>query len=799
MSVALEGSHRRGRSAAGPLLIVASVLFALRGFVFHPLLTNSQVDILSFWVPRFGFLGRSLAAGHVPLWNPFEMAGYRFAADPQSGWLYAPAMALFSAFNPGTAMRLFIAFNPTLGGLGIYAFCRREGLGRIAATAAGLSTAMIVATSTISISLPFSGTLAWIPIVLLGASGYRRASKWSGRLAWLALGAFGWSQIAAAHMSHGLVMGTLMVALYLICGAAADVRAGSISAGAAAGRVLLFMGALPLTALPILYPHLTFIRSSSLRAGYGSLADVGKGSSAGQEAPLQTGGTWAGWPFSFAVAPGPYAGAVILLAVPAALRSRKHRDLLIGTGLALVIAYVSTIDLLLARGWFQRMMLKLPFGDVYVHNPGRFRYVAVLAIPLLGAIGMQALFDDPPTLRRAMAWVGSGVVLWLAFPITLGGIPVRFALLACAAIVAAPVLVLAVTRRSKVKATGVVAVLAIELIVSAVLAGRASPSSVFGTGLEPSAGQELMPQPLTWPNVNQSDFLRPTASVGLIGNPTDRYLTYAPPAAFFNKGYLFTQRSQDWPGLVMERGTLFGVSDVLGYNPVQLPRYWSYIRAIDPLPIFYNASVVNDPSLQDAHMLGVRYLIVPSGVPPPIAGTLVATDAGYQLIQLDGWEPRVSVVASWSVAPRPAAALKAVTAQGFDPAAFAVLEESPGVAASGAGQAGTATYSESNPEDVTIDVQAPSASIVVVRTAFDPGWHATVDGVPATVLATDYLLQGVAVGAGHHVLRLTYTDRALSRGFAAGASVWLILLLSIPAAMAMERRAKTRAALHHAV
>jgi len=366
-------------------------------------------------------------------------------------------------------------------------------------------------------------------------------------------------------------------------------------------------------------------------------------------------------------------------------------------------------------------------------------------------------------------------------------------------IVAAPVLVFAITRHAKAAATGVIAVLAIELVVSAVLAGRTSSSSVFGTGLEPSAGQELMPQPLTWPNVDQSDFLRPTAFVGTLSSSTDRYLTYAPPAAFFNKGYLFTQRPQDWPGLVMERGTLFGINDVLGYNPVQLPRYWSYIRAIDPLPIFYNASVVNDPTLQDAHMLGVRYLILPSGVESPLPGRVLATDAGYRLIQLDGWEPRVSVVASWSVAPSPADALQAVTAQGFDPAVYAILEQSPGVAATGAGQAGTATYSEFGPEDVTIDVQAPSVSIVVVRTAFDPGWHATVDGAPATVLATDYLLQGVAVGAGHHVVRLTYTDTALTRGFAAGASVWLVLLLSIPAAWVFERRAKARVALHQAV
>src|ERR671914_464391 len=97
-----------GRAAAwlGPALIVACVLFALRGFAFGSDLTNQHPDLLTFWLPRWSFLGRAVAAGELPLWNPFEMAGYRFAADPQSGWLYLPAMVLFGSFPAGLALRL---------------------------------------------------------------------------------------------------------------------------------------------------------------------------------------------------------------------------------------------------------------------------------------------------------------------------------------------------------------------------------------------------------------------------------------------------------------------------------------------------------------------------------------------------------------------------------------------------------------------------------------------------------------------------------------------------------------------
>src|SRR5438128_1420615 len=84
-------------------------------------------------------------------------------------FLYAPAMVLFSTLSPGAALRALIVFNPALEGLGLYAFLRKVGLARVTATSGALSAAMIVATSWIAISLPFAGTLAWTPVVLLGA------------------------------------------------------------------------------------------------------------------------------------------------------------------------------------------------------------------------------------------------------------------------------------------------------------------------------------------------------------------------------------------------------------------------------------------------------------------------------------------------------------------------------------------------------------------------------------------------------------------------------------------------------
>src|SRR5712691_1382921 len=238
--------RRVGVAWAGPALIAVFVLFTLRGFAFQPLLTNHHPDILAFWLPRFAFLGRELSAGRIPLWNPYEMIGYRFAADPQSGWLYLPPMALFSTLSPGAAMRALIVFNPLLAGLGLYWFLRKESLSRLVATAGGLCLAMLMSSSEMAIEVPFAGFLAWTTIVLVGAAGYRQADRWSRRSMWLALSSFAWSQVASAHMSHGLVMCSLLVVAYLVAMSVAAVRNGELGRWVAVGRIGLFLTVMPL-------------------------------------------------------------------------------------------------------------------------------------------------------------------------------------------------------------------------------------------------------------------------------------------------------------------------------------------------------------------------------------------------------------------------------------------------------------------------------------------------------------------------------------------------------------------------
>ncbi|MGH2630653.1 MAG: hypothetical protein ACRDHI_08855 [Actinomycetota bacterium] len=763
---------------AGPALIVAGVLFALRGFAFADRLSDGHPDILTFWLPRFAFLGRSIAAGHVPLWNPYEMAGYRYAADPQGGWLYLLPMGLFSQLSPAVAMRAFIVANPMIAGLGLFGFLRLERLSRLAATAGGLSIAMLMSTSEIAISMPFAGSTAWTAVALLGAAGYRRSDTWARRSVWIGAGALAWSQVASAHLSHGLVVCTALLTAYLAAGAVFDAREHRINAPAAAARAAVFLIALPLLSLAILIPRLDALESSSLATGYDRLGDAIGTLGDGGAGSIQSNGVWAAWPLAFGATPGAYAGAAVLLGVPLAVRARRRRALVWAFGGSLVLTWVLMLDPVVSAPWVRELFLRIPFGDVYLHNPGRMRYLAIVAVPVLGAVGLQRLRDEPLAPRALAWWLGAGAFLWLGAPLLAFADPRRFALLLVGLVTSAWCLWRAQVHRQSSASLALVGVLALELALSAVWSQRTAPGETIRLGLEVGAHPNLIPQPLPLPRVDASAFVEPTAFVPLLRNTRERYLTWAPPASSFEKGYLFMQLEPDWPALAMERGTLFGLHDPLGYNPVQLRRYWDYIRVRTLLPLYYNASVIDVPTLRDVRLLGVRYLVVPTGIASPLPGDLIDRAGGYDLVEVRGWQPRASVVPAWRTVPSVTGALRTLLRPAFDPEDLAVLESDPGIAPIEGVEAGRATYSETSPESVTIDVEATAPSILVVRTSFDVGWEATVDGSRADVVPVDGFLQGLPVNPGEHEVRLTYRDDAVSRGARAGVVAWTVLVLA---------------------
>ncbi len=127
--------------------------------------------------------------------------------------------------------------------------------------------------------------------------------------------------------------------------------------------------------------------------------------------PLAANGVWAAWPLAFGSAPGAYMGAVMLLAVLFAWRDRAHRALVVAFGGCLVLTWLLMLNVIVTAGWFQTLLLKVPFGDVYLHNPGRMRYLVDDRAPRPGRRGPAGLRDRPMTPPDARWALAGGVAL----------------------------------------------------------------------------------------------------------------------------------------------------------------------------------------------------------------------------------------------------------------------------------------------------------------------------------------------------------------------------------------------------
>ena len=67
-------------------------------------------------------------------------------------------------------------------------------------------------------------------------------------------------------------------------------------------------------------------------------------------------------------------------------------------------------------------------------------------------------------------------------------------------------------------------------------------------------------------------------------------------------------------------------------------------------------------------------------------------------------------------------------------------------------------------ESISIQTEAPAASLVVISQTHYPAWTAYVDGRPARIWRANYAFQALEVPAGNHQLKLIYEDKKLLAG-----------------------------------
>jgi hypothetical protein len=762
--VAVPSRLRRiGLAIAGPLVIVASSFWPARAFVNT---VPQQGDIPFLWLPSYCFLGRTLRAGSVALWDPYTLAGTPFAADPQPmGWLYALPMALFSGLECGPAMAVMILLQPILGGLGLYWFLRQERLSRPAATVGGLILAVVVSGSGLLNALPIAAALAWTALLLAAASWFLNAVTWPSRLLRLLLLAVVFGQLLVAHFSVGGPMGGAALAVLFLARAWRDRREG-VGLGRSAAIAALAVAALLVVNLAVLVPRLGMASRSNQGVGYLALSELGDELADLPRVKPPIGPTaGSAWPLELATSSGAYAGVLALSFVFAGWWSRRLRSLVAAFSALGFLAFVLPTAAL-ARSFPASGDLSPPL-QFYLHQPARLGYHFVLAVAVLAALGLQAWLEAPSWARRA-AMLAPGLVLWGVVPVVLEAEADELALgWVVLGVAAAMVLAVALVRRRAAPAwlgATLAAVVAVDVVL-------ASSTGIGGT-------RELFGPPASLGPRNETNIL--TSDI-LETGPLVRAMRAGGP------GRVVTETDVRALGWGRARARLFEIESVSGYSSVQLLRFWTYLRAAQGIRVHYNRAYLTRPTRAAVNLLQIGW-IVKLGESPPYARGPVATEEAWGLFRVKDVAPRASVVTRWTVAEDEDAALARVTARGFDPDAEVVLEADPGIRPTATeGGAARAEFRWTDTDDAVVDVVAPGPAIVLVRNVYDAGWRAEVDGRPAPVLAADYVAQGIPVGPGRHTIRLTYQDPATWSGLI-GSGVAAALIVAAAAALSVLGR-----------
>jgi hypothetical protein len=215
------------------------------------------------------------------------------------------------------------------------------------------------------------------------------------------------------------------------------------------------------------------------------------------------------------------------------------------------------------------------------------------------------------------------------------------------------------------------------------------------------------------------------------------------------------QRVLETSGYLSESGPVNGFFNVGGYNPLVLGRTARFLAAtqmVDPQSVGVHLIPQFLPNIY--RML--RCVLVTTYLP----------DGPIEI--LSSPLPRLSLIGEFRQYPDPDLALAGVVARGFDPARTVVLESRPEPAPQLAAGAGTVHLIKQTTDELEIEADLNAPQLLLVTDAYSDGWQVVpLETGPQTtyhVMAANYCLRAIPLGAGHHHFRLEYRPRAVIVG-----------------------------------
>jgi hypothetical protein len=771
----------------------------------------AHLDIPTYYLPWYAYMGEHLRALDIPGWNPHVLSGTAFAGDPQSGWMYAPAMLFFTFLDSVRAYEVFLIFHLVLAGLATYAFARIVGLGPIAAVIAAFAYEFGPLVNHISCCVIHVQLAAWIPVGLIGIELMMRATTWSGRAAAWCLAGFAISQMLAGWTGQGAYNGILLIGAYLAYRLLFTAIIGLVTWRRKLirlvidGAAILFLG-VGLGAAGFL-PRLDVVEHTNLAGGNYS----------GMETDLYSNGWRLLAFFNYMLSDDNgfrsltfYLGApvVALMAIAPFLARLRF-----GTPYWIALTALTSILTLHHTPVHAFMFAVFPrFEALHSHVPSRILAAQWIGPAMLAGIAAEMLLRETNRERvRRAAIVATS--LWglgiLALVADRGGIratTVLFALLTCAAVAAFALPSVWATRtaaRGGVRPQAMLGALLILLVfldpagrglVDTLITGQRNEVLALPTG---AVDRDATPI-----NAAETDpggaggFFQQQQAAG----ERFRYIGYDYSLYESGRGFPSTYREYYWLPeaqalLVNARAMPLEIEDAQGYNPMQFSNYSHALIFANHAEQNYHdaqfmAEGLDSPILD---MLNVRYIVIPNeiapGRPRPDLMAITAThpevfrNETIRVLENPNALPRAWIVHDVMEATIDFSLLM-IDSGLADPGELAFVE--PGdaeipLAEPADPSAEQVAVAYDGADQVLLDVTLQADGLLLVSETYDSGWNAYVDGEPVELRQANGVLQAVPVPAGAHEVKLVYEPASLRQGIVLSAGVAGLMLAMLAA------------------
>ena len=784
--------------AAGAIVLVTLIVAANR-FYFDNWLARH--DLLAFFIPWYGFLGDQLRAGHIPGWNPHLFAGAPLAGDPESGWMYLPAMVSFALLQAAWAFKAVVLVQLLIAGLSTYLYGRLIGFGvaasLVAATAYEFGPFLYQNMYCCTVRAQLG---AWIPLAFAGVELALLTTRWRYRVAAWFIGGLAVSQWMAGFMGQGVLDALVLLAAYIGYRTIfSPMRPGRsprqwLIDCASTGIGVVALGfALGAAGLLI---RLTVNQASTIAGG--NYADIGQ---ANVDAVPYSGDKLLTLIFGSgynnqAVALG---GVVIVLALLSPFIAGRRYGVPFFATMTIVV-YILTLQ---TTPLHELFYLIPKFKEFHVHRPSQVTSIVLIGPAMLAAATVECLPGWRGD-RRVLGYLAFPVAIFvLVFaqltgqPLVVGHLSVLGGLVTVAILFVA-FLLAARLRRSlgdRLLRVWLPLVLVVGIIMQ--FAGIQVVQSTFGIPFERSwvSAYKTDPGLQSAVRINLAkddpkgagEFLQQQ----MAKDGPFRFAGYAgldaPHSPFNVTNYSSGRLDPSIMAILANtRPMQLGLQDIQGYNPLQLKNFSDYLAILNGKTTDYHFAMLLSSGVQSPllNMLNVRFIVVPA-ILPPDRPDMVALAKGRTIVFKND---QVVVYATPAALPRAwlvhdvrqtdgIVAAEEFADGSLDPHVTATVGgPPPAVAPLTAGATESASVTEYQADGLTVKTQAASNGFLVLSEIYVRGWKATVDGKAATIYEANGALRGIVVPAGAHTVRLTYAPTSLTLGLAISGAAGLAML-----------------------